>query len=297
MERARYQESEQFDRQALAIDEKFYGPDHPQTASALTQLGRSLYYERHYDEAETLLRRALAIQERVHGPVHPAVASALNELGNIASATGEYREAEADFRRMVDIYRTVYHDHHYLIGIAQSNLATVYFGEKEYARAEALYREAIRRLSDTLPANHTSIGIARIKLGRVLLQERRYADAEQESLAGYRILQKQMSPSATWILNARKDLREIYEALGQPERAREFAERAGEVQPVAQAPPKYRPPKPTKHPWKFKPRLRSRAFGRPECSTCEWPAARLLASLAEASDGRVQALDLALASR
>ena len=224
MERGHYQDSENYDRQALAIDEKFYGPDHPETASALTQLGRSLYYGKHYDEASTLLRRALAIQERVYGPVHPAVASALNELGNIATSSGRLSEGEAYFQRMVDIYREVYHDHHYLIGTAESNLATVYVGEKQYPRAESLYRDAIRRFGETLPANHTSIGVARIKLGRVLLLQNRFAEAEPETLAGYRILNPQMKPSTSWLVNARKDLRAIYTALGHPERAGEFAD-------------------------------------------------------------------------
>ncbi len=226
MERGNYADSENYDRQALAIDEKFYGPDHHETGSALTQLGRSLYYEKRYDEASGLLRRALAIQERVHGLVHPAVASVLNELGNIASASGHYREAEAAFQRMVNIYRAVYHDQHYLIGTAQSNLATVYVGEKQYGRAEALYREAIRRFNETLPANHTSIAVARIKLGRVLVLQNRYAEAESETLAGYRILSPQMKPSTSWLVNARKDLRAIYTALGQPERVHEFADPA-----------------------------------------------------------------------
>jgi len=91
-------------------------------------------------------------------------------------------------------------------------------------RAEALYRDAIRRFTDTLPPTHTSIGIARTKLGHVLLLEKRYREAEQESVAGYLILKPQMSASTRWMINARKDLREIYPALGEPERVREFQE-------------------------------------------------------------------------
>jgi serine/threonine-protein kinase len=123
---------------------------------------------------------------------------------------------------MADIYRAVYHDHHYLIGIAQSNLATVYTNEKQYARAEALYREAIRRFTEAQSAEHTNTAIARIKLGRVLLREDRYREAEVETLAGYQILGKQASPSVSWMKNARKDLAEIYTALREPEKAREF---------------------------------------------------------------------------
>jgi serine/threonine-protein kinase len=219
LDRGHYPEAEQYDRQALAIHEKYYGPDHPQTASSLTLIGRSLYYQKRYDEAGTLLRRALAIQEHVHGPVHPAVASALNDLGNIASARDQFADAEAAFKRMADIYRSVYHDHHYLIGIALSNLATVYTNEKQYTRAEALYREAIRRFTDTQSAKHTNTAIARIKLGRALLRQKRYREAEAESLAGYQILGKQASPSVSWMKNARKDLTEIYTALGETVRA------------------------------------------------------------------------------
>lgn len=222
LDRGHYPEAERYDRQALAIQEKYYGPDHPETASSLTLVGRAVYYQKRYDEAETVLRRALAIQEHVHGPVHPAVASALNELGNIASVRDQYAEAEAAFTRMADIYRAVYHDHHYLIGIAQSNLATVYTNEKQYARAEALYREAIRRFTEAQSAEHTNTAIARIKLGRVLLREDRYREAEVETLAGYQILGKQASPSVSWMKNARKDLAEIYTALREPEKAREF---------------------------------------------------------------------------
>jgi hypothetical protein len=67
--------------------------------------------------------------------------------------------------------------------------------------------------------------VARIKLGRVLLLQNRFAEAEPETLAGYRILSPQMKPSTSWLVNARKDLRISYTALGHPERAGEFADR------------------------------------------------------------------------
>jgi serine/threonine-protein kinase len=130
--------------------------------------------------------------------------------------------AEADFRRLVNIYQTLYHDRHYLIGIAVSNLASVYVAKKQYSKAEQLYREAIRRFTDTLSADHLNTGVARIKLGGTLLRERRYAEAEAESLAGYRIVSKQASPSIGWLENAREDLRAIYAALHEPDKAREF---------------------------------------------------------------------------
>ena len=58
--------------------------------------------------------------------------------------------------------------------------------------------------TETQSPTHISTGIARIKLGRVLLREKRYREAETESHAGYDILIKQVSPTANWLMDARK---------------------------------------------------------------------------------------------
>jgi serine/threonine-protein kinase len=65
-------------------------------------------------------------------------------------------------------------------------------------------------------------GIAQIKLGRVLLQERRYNEAEEHSSIGYGILAKQTSPSMKFRRLACEDLVAEYEALHQPEKAKQF---------------------------------------------------------------------------
>jgi hypothetical protein len=54
------------------------------------------------------------------------------------------------------------------------------------------------------------------------LRQDRYAEAEAETRAGYEILVKQMDPKVTWLVNARKDLAEEYDALKQPEQAARF---------------------------------------------------------------------------
>jgi eukaryotic-like serine/threonine-protein kinase len=78
-----------------------------------------------------------------------------------------------------------------------------------------------------LSADHLNTGVARIKLGRTLLREKRYAEAESESLAGYRIVSKLANPSIAWLENGRKDLREIYLALDEPDKAKEFDDQKG----------------------------------------------------------------------
>ena len=128
---------------------------------------------------------------------------------------------------MVGIYREVYADHHYLIGLALSNLASVYLERKEYTRAEQLYREVIRRYTETLSPGHLNTAIARLKLGRALRRQRRYPEAEESLLASYDTMNKQASPSVSWLQSARKELATLYDAMNEPEKAKKFRAELG----------------------------------------------------------------------
>ena len=225
-----YREAEKYDREALEIVEAWYGDENPESAIDLTVLARALVYEKRYDEAEEMLEQSLAIKERVFGKVHPSVASTLNELGNTASMRGNYDAAEAYYKRMVSIYREVYGGHHYLLAVALSNLATVYLGRHEWDRAEEIFHQVVTIFSQSQSPNHPNTGIARTKLGRALLREHKYAEAETESRGGYEILITQMDPKVSWLVSARKDLIEEYDALHRPQDAARFRAELAAVQ-------------------------------------------------------------------
>jgi eukaryotic-like serine/threonine-protein kinase len=118
----------------------------------------------------------------------------------------------------------VYHGHHYLIANAESNLAAVYMDRKEYPRAEKLFRDALQLYIETQSPDDVNTGIAHIKLGRTLLRAGRYREAGEQTLAGYKILINKSNPAESFVRAARKDLRAIYEALGQPEKASPYQE-------------------------------------------------------------------------
>jgi eukaryotic-like serine/threonine-protein kinase len=225
-----YPAAEKYERQAVDMMEGWYGKDSPETATDLTILARTIVYEKRYDEAVQLLQQSLAIKERAFGGVHPSVASSLNDLGNAASMQGKYELAEKYFRREADIYRTVYGEHHYLYATALSNLASVYSGRKEWSKAETIFRQVVPIYVETQSANNRNTGIARIKLGRTILRQNRPTEAEKETRTGYDILSKQMDPKVSWLVNARKDLVEEYEAMNQPEQAAKFRTEIAELE-------------------------------------------------------------------
>ncbi len=54
-------------KKSLAVAEKEYGPDHPETATSLNNLAE-LYRGRNEAQAHALYKRALAIREKSFGP-------------------------------------------------------------------------------------------------------------------------------------------------------------------------------------------------------------------------------------
>ena len=99
-------------RRALAIDEKSYGPEHPNVATDLNNLALLLQATNRLEEAEPLMRRALAIDEKSYGPEHPNVATDLNNLAQLLQATNRLAEAEPLMRRALAIDEKSYGPEH-----------------------------------------------------------------------------------------------------------------------------------------------------------------------------------------
>ena len=101
----RLAEAEPLMRRALAIDEKSFGPDHPNVAHQPQQLGPSCCRTPTGSPrpSRSDAPRAVAIDEKSFGPDHPNVASGLNNLAQLLQATNRLAEAEPLMRRALAI--------------------------------------------------------------------------------------------------------------------------------------------------------------------------------------------------
>jgi len=100
---AKYAEAEPLAKQSLEESIKKNGPDHPQTATSLNNLGELYRTVGMYDLAEPLHKRALAIREKALGPDHPHTATSVNNLGALYENMGEYDLAEPLCKRALGI--------------------------------------------------------------------------------------------------------------------------------------------------------------------------------------------------
>jgi CHAT domain-containing protein/tetratricopeptide (TPR) repeat protein len=88
---------------ALEIRQEVLGPDHPEVAMSLSNLGASYLGLGRYEDAQDALRRALAIDRTVLGPEHPAVAADIENLGELAMRRGDYVEADSLYSQALSI--------------------------------------------------------------------------------------------------------------------------------------------------------------------------------------------------
>mmetsp|Transcript_1566 Transcript_1566/g.3911 ORF Transcript_1566/g.3911 Transcript_1566/m.3911 type:complete len:259 (+) Transcript_1566:44-820(+) len=84
---------------ALAIYEKTLGPEHPEVAKDLVNLGNAFCDQDQHSEAVPLYLRALAIDQAALGDDHPEVAMDLSNLGIVYRVQGRPDEATALFQR------------------------------------------------------------------------------------------------------------------------------------------------------------------------------------------------------
>jgi len=97
-------EAEPLLRQAIAIYELHYGPDHLRATEAMLALGNLLQVTRDAAEIEDLKRRVVAVRERELEPDDTDLARAINALGAQLNFMGKTDEAEQVLQRALAIY-------------------------------------------------------------------------------------------------------------------------------------------------------------------------------------------------
>ena len=148
---AAYPQALMYREQALAINERTLGPDHPDVAAALGKLAEFYRMLGRLPEALPLVARAVTITERALGPDHLDVATALGALAGTNRELGRVAEALPSARRALTITERVLGPDHPYLARALANLALTF--------------KALGRTADALPLEERALAIAEHALG------------------------------------------------------------------------------------------------------------------------------------
>ncbi len=176
--RAEWGQAEPLMRRALAIDEKSYGPEHPEVARDLNNLASLLQDTNRPAEAEPMMRRALAIGERSYGPEHSVVAIRLSNLGQLLQATNRLAEAEPLTRRALAIFEESLGQDHPNVATALNNLGQLLRATNRLAEAEPLMQRALAIHEKSYGPEHPDVARDLGNLAQLLQATNRLAEAE-----------------------------------------------------------------------------------------------------------------------
>ncbi len=153
---------------ALAISEQVLGPDHPDTARSLNNLGGLLQAQGDYAGARPYYERALAIREQVLGPEHPDTASSLNNLGFLLARLGDYEAALPYYERALAIYEKALGPEHPDTASSLNNLGFLLARLGDYEAALPYYERALAIYEKMLGPEHPDTASSLNNLGFLL---------------------------------------------------------------------------------------------------------------------------------
>ncbi len=129
---------------ALPLLEKEWGPQHPEVAGVLNNIGLLLLELDRPDVALDYIRRSLAIRETALGSQHPEVGKMLNNLGLALLRAGRDDEAIVSFERAHELRRRVLGPGHPDVAKPLANLAAV---QLQQGRLDAAAEHATQALA------------------------------------------------------------------------------------------------------------------------------------------------------
>jgi len=211
---------------ALAIDERVYGPDHPEVATHLNNLGLAWSALGDHQKAIDYYSRAQTIDERVYGQEHPKVAIRLNNLGGAWDALGDQQKAIDYYTRALTIDERAYGPEHPDVAIDLNNLGGTWddLGDQKqaidyYTRALAIDERVYGQDHPALATDLNNLGGAWSALG----DQQKAIDYYTRALAIWEKVHGESHPNVATALN---NLGGAWSALGDHKKAIDYYTRA-----------------------------------------------------------------------
>ncbi len=178
-EEGRFREAAEAARQLLDAQRVEVGEDHPDYATALSNLALLLQKQGDHEGAEPLLRQVLFTRQKALGERHPDHATSLNNLGELLTIRENLEAAEPLLRQALAIRREVLGESHPDYAVSLSSLALLRKKRGDTSGAESLLRQAIDIRREMLGEFHADYAAGLSNLANLLFERGDLAPAEE----------------------------------------------------------------------------------------------------------------------
>lgn len=205
------EEAEAQIRQALALTEKSYGPDHPRMALPLSDLGRLLFRLGRPEEAVAAHQKAVDIAAAAYGSDSGQVLMHRNNLSIVLSANGQSDKAISEFQEIVNIREHLNGEDSLAVGEVLQNLASEQSASGMLDDALISLERAERIFKEKLPEESPRRAFPALTRSAVLLELERYDAAEAAAREAFGTLSRTLPEGhyATEIARCRMGLAEL----------------------------------------------------------------------------------------
>jgi tetratricopeptide (TPR) repeat protein len=138
----------------VAVDERFWGPHHPEVATDHNNLGSVLRALGDFSGAVSHFERAIALEEAQDAPDQLKIAIRANNLGTVLRSLGDLPGAVAQFERALSIDMDAYGPNHFKTAIRINNLGEALLEMGDLAGARESFKLAFRVFSQFLGPGH-----------------------------------------------------------------------------------------------------------------------------------------------
>ncbi|MCX4243990.1 serine/threonine-protein kinase [Paraliomyxa miuraensis] len=224
-----YEQAMVLHARALAIREAVHGPNHPEVAIVLSNMGVVQRAMGAHEGAIESYERALAIDTEALSPEHPDIAISLNNIANVRWAQGRYDDALAMHERALAARERALGPDHPEVADSLVNIAAVQRARGEPAEAIALYERALAITRARLGPVHPDVALILHNLG---IAHKALSDGERarsEYAEAIRIWEQTKGPRHPEVALALTNLGRLELDTGHVDEAVALLERAVEI--------------------------------------------------------------------
>jgi tetratricopeptide (TPR) repeat protein len=233
---AKFPEAIPLAEKALTLSEASSGPEHPDTAKSLNDLGSLYASTGDFAKAQPLYERALRIDEKIFGPEHANTAECLDNLASLYTSKGDYTKAEPLYQRALRIREKALGPEHPDTATTLNNLVELYYYTGDYAKGVPFGQRAFKIREKVLGAQHPDTALSLNDLGELYLEMGDYAQAEPLYQRALKIREKAFGPDRPETAETLTNLGELYSNMGDYAKAEALDQRALKIDEKALGP-------------------------------------------------------------
>jgi tetratricopeptide (TPR) repeat protein len=222
---AAYADARSLLEQALNLDIRLHGAEHPETAASLNNLGSLLLAQGDLVGARPYWERALAVIEKVPEE-HQRTATSLSNLGSLLQAQGDLAGAQSYHQRALVIREKALGADHPDTAGSLNNLGGLLHDQGDFAGAQSYFERALAVRERTLGTEHPQTATSINNLGGVLQARGDLAKARSCYERGLTIREKVLGTEHPDTANSLNNLGFVLQRQGDLVGARLYWERA-----------------------------------------------------------------------